>query len=98
MTEMVPLYCLFSAFVFLYPVPSPDVAGGGIIRVRSDVTCEVNHSIVSEGLKVNHRFVTTTIPIPRDGKWHMVTYDFRSDRADVSFMMTVPVKRFIGDY
>lgn len=94
----VPLYCLFSAFVMVYPMEQNAPIPGGIIRVRSDVTCDVKQTLVPEGLKLEHRHVTATIPIPDDGRWHMVVYDFNDDLAEVSTMQLHPVKRFVGEY
>lgn len=95
---MIPLHCLFAAFVMLYPVLQDDQIPGGIIRVRSDVTCDVRHEFVPEGIKLLHRFVTSTVPVPADGQWHMIVYDFKNDYAEVSVMTTQQVKRFVGAF
>ncbi|MGD9850095.1 MAG: hypothetical protein AB7T38_02390 [Nitrospirales bacterium] len=97
---MLPLNCIFAAFVLIGapPVDQEDMVTGGVVRVQSGVTCEVSHTITAEGLKVKHRYVTGTIPVPRDGLWHMVVWDFRSERAEVSLMSIMPVHRIIAEY
>ena len=94
---MILTHCLFAAFVLLAPNPDGE-ASGGIIRVASDVTCEVKYQIVPEGLKLSHRHVTATIPISADNTWHQVYYNFEKEEAQVSQMLTVPVRRFIGSF
>ena len=95
---MIPISCLFAAYVMLNPMVETELANGGIIRVRSDSGCEVTRQIVPHGIKLKHRFVTATIPIPADGLWHMVVYDFRDDKAQVSVMTIQDVQRFVGEY
>lgn len=96
----IPLSCLFAAFVLISAPPQDDqeMVTGGIVRVQTGVTCEVQHTFTAHGLKVHHRNVTTTIPVPRDGLWHMVTYDFRDSQAQVSMMTIAPVERYIAEY